>query len=205
MPIGLRRTMGVVGLAVAITVGAMAAGPQTAAVRAIGSSAASGMASRTAMPPRSPAAASNRPVAPPLGDLAATPTGGIGDWPPARSTDPAPGATVGPDRAGADRQVGSHWRLIVHDDFAIDARPGAFLSTYRDFGAYPWGWRDTSKRGHYDPDILSVSGGILTMHMHTTADGIHHVAAPYAKLPGGGSNQLYGRYSVRFRADPVDG
>jgi Glycosyl hydrolases family 16 len=160
---------------------------------------------RSAMPTHSPAPVGIGPVAPPLGDLAASPTGGTGDRTPARSTGSAPGPTAGADGGGADRQVGPRWRLVFRDDFGADARPGAFLSTYRDFGAYPWGWLDTSKRGHYDPDILSASGGILTMHLHTTADGIHHVAAPYPKLPGGDSNQLYGRYSVRFRADSVDG
>ena len=97
------------------------------------------------------------------------------------------------------------WKLIFNEDFTSSAASGSFLSTYTNFGAYPWGWADTSKRGHYDPNILSVSGGMLTMHLYTSSDGTHHVAAPYPKLPGGGSDQLYGRYSVRFRADPVDG
>jgi hypothetical protein len=95
--------------------------------------------------------------------------------------------------------------LIFDDDFTRSTAAGSFLSTYTNFGAYPWGWLDTSKRGHYDPNILSVSNGTLTMHLYTSPDGIHHVAAPYPKLPGGGSDQLYGRYSVRFRADAVDG
>jgi Glycosyl hydrolases family 16 len=97
------------------------------------------------------------------------------------------------------------WKLIFNEDFARSAASGSFLSTYPNFGAYPWGWLDTSKRGHYDPNILSVSNGTLIMHLYTSSDGTHHVAAPYPKLPGGGSDQLYGRYSVRLRADPVDG
>jgi hypothetical protein len=96
------------------------------------------------------------------------------------------------------------WKLVFNEDFSISAASGSFLSTYTNFGAYPWGWLDTSKRGHYDPNILSVSGEMLTMRLYTSSDGTHHVAAPYPKLPGG-SDQLYGRYSVRFRADPVDG
>ncbi len=94
------------------------------------------------------------------------------------------------------------WKLIFNEDFARSAASGSFLSTYPNFGAYPWGWLDTSKRGHYDPNILSVSNGTLIMHLYTSSDGTHHVAAPYPKLPG---DQLYGRYSVRLRADPVDG
>jgi hypothetical protein len=142
---------------------------------------------------------------PTLGKLAAiTPTG------PATGTTVAhaPDTTAGRSTAATARPPRTRlpgWRLIFHEDFTTAAAPGAFLSVYRNFGAYPWGWVDTTKRGHYDPNILSVSGGTMVMHLHTGSDGIHRIAAPYPKLPGGGRDQLYGRYSVRFRADPVDG
>jgi len=113
----------------------------------------------------------------------------------------APGTTT-TARSGPTSLPG--WKLIFREDFAANAASGRFLSSYPDFGAYPWGWLDSSRRGHYDPNILTVSGGMLNIHLFTSSDGIHHVAAPYPKPPGA-RDQLYGRYSVRFRADPVDG
>jgi len=46
-----------------------------------------------------------------------------------------------------------------------------------------------------------VRGGILDMYIHTE-DGVHMVAAPIARAT---ERQRYGRYSVRFRSDPVPG
>jgi hypothetical protein len=183
MGTGLRRTLPIVGLSVAVAV----AGVTWMAVR--------------------PVAHAGRQVSHPA--VGATPSAAppgprtriAGDPTPVSST----GTTTGSAAPVGDAPVGPDWQLEFHQDFAVDAKAGSFLSTYRDFGAYPSGWLDTSKRGHYDPNILSVSHGILTMTVHTSADGVHHVAAPYPKLPGGGSDQLYGRYSVRFRADSVDG
>jgi hypothetical protein len=130
--------------------------------------------------------------------------GRLGSLSPATSGGSTGTTTPTTPPAAPSRSSPPGWRLIFHEDFGTNVSPGGFLSTYRDFGAYPWGWLDTSKRGHYDPSVLSVSAGIMTMHLYTSADGIHHVAALYPRLPGGW-NQLYGRYSVRFRADPVAG
>lgn len=103
------------------------------------------------------------------------------------------------------------WTLIFEDDFDVPCAEGNFLSTYPNWYAYPYGWNDTSGYGTYDPDIISVSGSKMRMRIHTTGGTIHHVAAPYPLLPVtnvpqyGVPNrpQLYGRYSVRFRADPT--
>jgi hypothetical protein len=144
-------------------------------------------------------------VAPP-----ATTTSSATVAPTTTTAGPTPTTTVAPTTTATTPAPGGRtdlpgWKLVFNEDFTRSVASGSFLSTYTNFGAYPWGWLDTSKRGHYDPSIVSVSGGMLNMHLYTSSDGIHHVAAPYPKLPGGGSDQLYGRYSVRFRADPVDG
>lgn len=98
------------------------------------------------------------------------------------------------------------WHQIFSDDFTTPAATGSFPGT-----AYGSTWngydgsRDTSKQGLYSPaKTLSVSGGALTMNLHTE-NGTHLVAAPYPRLPGGAFGQTYGRYSVRFRADSVAG
>src|SRR5687768_15877012 len=43
-------------------------------------------------------------------------------------------------------------KLIFEDQFLIDCKEGAFLTRYGPrWTAYPVGWRDTSKKGHYKP------------------------------------------------------
>ena len=103
-------------------------------------------------------------------------------------------------------QPAGPWSLIFNDDFNTNVAEGSFLSTYGSkWDAYPYGWKDTSKRGTYDPKILSVNNGMMNMRLHTTSDGVHHVAAPMPRIGTPGHNQLYGRYEVRFRADAVAG
>jgi hypothetical protein len=208
MSVRLWRTLVLAITTVLIPVCAVLAGPGVPAERPAGSD-------RSTNPPSSASAASTATSlpasAPGLGELAAiTPTGRatgstVGGTPGTTAESSAKTTAAGTPTARPSRTSLLGWRLIFHEDFTTNAASGGFLGTYRNFGAYPWGWLDTSKRGHYDPNILSVSRGMLTMHLYTSSDGVHHVAAPYPKLPGGGSNQLYGRYSVRFRADAVDG
>ncbi|MHB1846013.1 MAG: glycoside hydrolase family 16 protein [Deltaproteobacteria bacterium] len=116
-----------------------------------------------------------------------------------------------------DLDAGPGWRQIFFDDFNTDVPVGSFPGTV--YGAtwtvYPDGWPDTAAQqeggqGEYYPStVLSVAGGCLNMYLHT-ANGIHMVAAPLPTLPaadvtGSGGGQTYGRYTVRFRADPLVG
>jgi beta-glucanase (GH16 family) len=69
------------------------------------------------------------------------------------------------------------------------------------------GWKDTSKNGTYSPRrVVSVHDGVMDLHLRTV-DGAHLAAAPAPKLEGTGTQdgQLYGRYAVRYRADPIPG
>jgi len=96
---------------------------------------------------------------------------------------------------------------IFEEYFDKDCVEGQFLSAYGDrFFVYPNGWRDTSKKGNYNPGVISVSGGIMTMGMRTI-NGVPQVCAPEPKINGATAdrNQLYGRYEARFRADATDG
>lgn len=103
------------------------------------------------------------------------------------------------------------WRQIFADDFETPVPLGSFpdaVSTK--WWAYPDGWKDTSRKGTYYPSkVVSIAEGIMNLHLHTE-NGITMVAAPVPRLPGQESllnpyGRLYGRYAVRFRADPAPG
>lgn len=97
------------------------------------------------------------------------------------------------------------WRQVFREDFKTSVPVGAFPgSTYGNrFSVYPDGWSDTSGQGRYAPStVLSVQDGALTWDMHSL-DGVPQGAAVLPTLPTYG--QTYGRYSLRFRADPVPG
>jgi len=99
------------------------------------------------------------------------------------------------------------WRQIFREDFTDGDVPlGSWPAQYGDrWDAYPEPWRDTSGHGIYSPErVLSVKHGVLDMYLHTD-EGQPYVAAPEPKLRGVNRGQRYGRYSVRFRADPVPG
>ncbi len=119
----------------------------------------------------------------------------------------APPSSVAP--SGEPMPVGDlpGWRQIFADDFTKDVPLGSFPSAVSDrWGAYQDGWPDTTHHGTYMPSkVLSVSGGLLNFHIHTEG-GVHMVSAPYPRINGANSpgfGQLYGRYAVRFRADPL--
>ena len=99
------------------------------------------------------------------------------------------------------------WRLLFNDDFDATVERGAFPAAVAlKWSAYPTPWDDTSQNGVYSPDIVSFHDGLMDIYLHTHA-GIHKVAAPVPLMPGvkGWGGQVYGRYAVRFRADPVRG
>ncbi len=100
------------------------------------------------------------------------------------------------------------WHQIFADDFKTDVPLGSFPSAVsRTWGCYPDGWHDTSGNGTYScTKVCSIHDGMLDLHIHTEK-GVHYVAVPYPKIPGGSSQngQLYGRYAVRFKADVLHG
>ena len=99
------------------------------------------------------------------------------------------------------------WKQTFTEDFSAAAPRGSFPGPVYGpkWGAYAEGWKDTSRQGTYSPGrTLSAADGLLRINLRTE-NGAHLVAAPTPKLPGGAYGQTYGRYSVRFRADPVRG
>jgi hypothetical protein len=93
------------------------------------------------------------------------------------------------------------WHQVFADNFStpvpLGSFPGAVASRWSDYA----GTQDTSGQGTYSPDrVVSISGGLMDLYLHTEG-GVHLVAAPQPKItPADPYGQLYGRYSIRFRA-----
>lgn len=101
------------------------------------------------------------------------------------------------------------WHQIFTDDFTTDVPLGSFPGLVaKRWSDYPDGWKDTSKNGEYYPSrVVSIHNGVMNLYLHTE-NGIHMVAAPEPVLPGAVGREgglLYGRYVIRFRADPLPG
>lgn len=120
------------------------------------------------------------------------------------------GGSGGTSPSGEPMPTGDlpQFKQIFADDFTQDVPLGSFPTAVAStWGAYPSPWNDTSKNGEYDPAaVVSIADGVMKLHLHT-ANGKARVAAPYPRLPNATANngQLYGRYAIRFRADPVEG
>jgi hypothetical protein len=92
------------------------------------------------------------------------------------------------------------------DDFVTPVPLGSFPGTV--YGAtwvtYDDHHPDTAGKGLMMPSrVLSVHDGMLDFHLHSE-NGLPLGAAALPLLPSG-TGQTYGRYSVRFRADPLPG
>jgi beta-glucanase (GH16 family) len=100
------------------------------------------------------------------------------------------------------------WRQVFTDDFSTDVTVGGFPSNsaYRDrWGVYDDGAKDTAgKNGgpsrYYPSKVVSVQNGLANLDLHTE-NGTPMAAALLPALAG----QRYGKYTIRFRSDPVAG
>ena len=113
------------------------------------------------------------------------------------------------DPSGEAMPVGDipGWHQVFADDFTTDVPLGSFPSAIANrWKAYPDGSKDTSGNGTYYPSkVVSIQNGVMNVYVHTE-NGVHMVAAVGPILPNQvGSSQLYGRYAIRFKADPVPG
>jgi hypothetical protein len=100
------------------------------------------------------------------------------------------------------------WRLVFVDSFRSHIPLGRFGRSAK-WNPYPYPWRDTSRNGMYWPEHgLSTHDGVLDIWLHTEkvdGSGMHVVNAPQPVIPGVERGQLYGRYAIRFKGDPVPG
>lgn len=112
------------------------------------------------------------------------------------------------------------WKQVFEENFtAGDVPVGSFpgpLYAGRWSAGYSDGTPDTAgqasggKSGYYPTKVLSVHDGVLDWYVHSE-NGISMGAAPQPKIPNASAKParsnsfLYGRYSVRFRADSLAG
>jgi hypothetical protein len=91
------------------------------------------------------------------------------------------------------------WRLVFSDDFSAPVALGNFASSSYGSRYSTYNGPDSSGVGTYDTaQVLSVGNGWLDMYLHT-ANNQALSAAIVPQVPG----QVYGRYSVTFRADSM--
>ena len=75
---------------------------------------------------------------------------------------------------------------IFSESFDTECAEGDFLRAYGNkWDPYPNGWKDTSKKGNYNPGIISVRNGVMNMKLNTV-NGVPQVAAPQPKINGNG-------------------
>jgi hypothetical protein len=105
---------------------------------------------------------------------------------------------------GLERQAG--WREIFVENFDTPVALGSFPgSVYANRWMSYDGLPDTSEIGLYKPsDVLSVHDGALDMYLHTK-EGRPLGAAPIPLVGGEWGGHVYGRYTVRFKADALEG
>ena len=96
------------------------------------------------------------------------------------------------------------WRQIFSDDFTTPLAQGSFPGSYAGKWQSYNGFKDSSGRGMYNQNIISVHDGAMDMNLKTV-NGVPQGAAPSPITTGGWKGQTYGRYTMRFRSDWLPG
>jgi hypothetical protein len=110
--------------------------------------------------------------------------------------------TPAPSGEGDTAEDIDGWTANYSESFTRDAPTGQFASVYGDEWAGYSGFGDTADVGTYSPDkVLSAHDSVLDFYLHSE-NGQPLVAAP---MPDGYNGQTYGRYSLRFKSDNIDG
>jgi hypothetical protein len=100
------------------------------------------------------------------------------------------------------------WHQIFAEDFPTDTPIGSFpgpvyksqFKVYRD-GTPDTAGQQAAPSRYYPSKVVSVSNGLLNLYLHTE-DETPMAAAILPILPG---NHLYGKYTLRFRSDALEG
>jgi hypothetical protein len=100
------------------------------------------------------------------------------------------------------------WHQIFAQDFNTNVTVGNFPGTVygSQFTVYPDGTKDTAGQlgamsRYYPSKVVSVSNGLLNLYLHTE-NGTPMAATIQPSIPG---NHLYGKYTIRFRSDALQG
>lgn len=97
------------------------------------------------------------------------------------------------------------WKQTFTEDFTTDVAGGGFPGPYAPKWTSYNGFRDSSGNGLFARKIISVHDGELDMYLHSE-NGVPLGAAPVPLVDNGKwGGQVYGRFSVRFRADSLPG
>lgn len=131
------------------------------------------------------------------------------------ATPPTTTPVAAPIGSGVSVPLGNldGWRQIFYDDFTKDAAVGTWANTCdpdkivyigaqgQKWRTYPSCYSDTYQKRPYRPDqVLSVKNGVLNFNLHNV-DGKPAGASPSPLVDGQNQNQIYGRYSARFKVD----
>lgn len=102
------------------------------------------------------------------------------------------------------------WHEVFADNFTQNVALGRFpAAVAKTWGrSYTDGTKDTTKNGTYMPTkVVSIAHGLLNIRLHSVRR-VPLGAALIPTIPGAPGKDgglLYGRYVIRFRADPVRG
>lgn len=128
---------------------------------------------------------------------------------PSTATPTVPSTANGASPSGQPMPVGDlpGWKQVFTEDFTSNVPIGSFPGEiYKEkFRVYQDGWPDTAGKAgepsrYYPSKVVSVNNGLLDKHLRTE-DGTPMGAAILPLLP----DQLYGKYTIRFRSDPLKG
>lgn len=79
--------------------------------------------------------------------------------------------------------VKAGWSPVLTETFDKSCLEGQFAATYPLFTPYGLGWNDTSHKGKYNPNIASVSNGLMNIRIRSMG-GVPQVFAMTAKPAG---------------------
>ncbi|GAA0303884.1 fibronectin type III domain-containing protein [Kineococcus aurantiacus] len=110
-----------------------------------------------------------------------------------------------PSPSGQAMPVGglTGWKQVFAEDFTADLPLGGWPGAYSGrFEPYDWGTPDTGKQGVWKTSkVFSAKGGVGDYYLHSE-NGVPQSAALIPKVGGRNADQVFGRYSVRFKVDP---
>lgn len=121
-------------------------------------------------------------------------------------TTPTSPGTGSATASGVAMPVGNlpGWKQVFADDFATDVARGSFPGPYASKWTAYDGFTDSSGAGRYSMSAISASGGAMDLYLHTE-NGQAISAAPAPIIGSKWKGQTYGRYTVRFKSDPIPG
>ncbi|MET3804356.1 hypothetical protein ABIB25_001351 [Nakamurella sp. UYEF19] len=97
------------------------------------------------------------------------------------------------------------WQQTFTEDFTKNVAMGGFPGTYTGKWMSYNGFNDSSGHGTYNQKIISAHDGVLDLYLHSE-NGRPQGAAPVPLVNNGKwGGQIYGKFTVRFRSDPLAG